>query len=237
MTPVKFAQNVRFYTKTNSTTLADTDLLLLANNAKNEIAAEIAKCNEDYFVMRFYRDLEAGIREYAIDDQILSNIKYVEAKLDGTNQLHLDEFDLNTYRRPTDETDIRNVFASMNLPPMYDICRRALNIYSADAIIDVPDGLILYAVMYPADFTDLTSTVDMVTDLTPTTFGFPTQFHELLARRTSIMWKSAQETPIPLSALEQAYPSDLQLSLNSIKGMNLDRVLVASVPRDDGSNY
>lgn len=235
MTPVNLATLVRFYTKTDATTLPNATLLLLANNAKNEIAAEIVKCNEDYFLQRFYRDLEAGIREYAIDDAILNQIKYVEAKLDGTNQLHLDEFDLNTYRRPTDETDIRNYFTSLR--PMYDITRRALVIYSGDAIIDVDDGLILYAPQYPADITDLTSVVDMVTDPSTTSFGIPTPFHELIARRASIMWKSAQEKPIPLSDLEKAYPNDLQLALNSIKGMNTDRVLEASTPYDDGSQY
>ena len=53
----------------------------------DEMCAEVAELNEDYFVMRFYRNLDptqplAG-RAYAFPAEALTKIKYVQAKLDG----------------------------------------------------------------------------------------------------------------------------------------------------------
>lgn len=235
MTPAKFAAIVRFYTGSNSTTFTDAEVLLLMNAFKDEFAQEIEKANEDYFGMRFYRNLEAGQREYAIPDEVLNGIKYVEAKLDGSEWEHLDEFDLNEYDRPTAEANIREDYASRKAA--YDIFARALKIYSGDAIIDVTDGLVLYAFIYPEDFADLSLTTDMAVDPTEYKRGFPRQFHELLARRVAIAYKSSKDEPIPLSEKELKFDDDLAKAVGSVRRGNLDRSVAGQLPHDDGQDY
>lgn len=235
MTPVIFARLVRKYTRTNSTTLPDQELMDFANAFKDEIAGEISQANEDYFVREFKAALVAGQREYSLPDEVMNNLKYVEAKLDGTNQKRLNEFDINQYGEATDETTILAQFAGKD--PAMDLSGGSIFIYSDAAIIDVADGLIAKAVIYPADLTDLSLTTDMSTDPTTTTVGFPRQFHELLARRVSIAWKSSRPKPVPLSEKEQMYELDLSRKINALKGLNLDRSVKASVPSDDGQDY
>lgn len=244
MTPARFATLVRFYTGTNSTTFTDAEILALANTFKDEIAAEIAERNEDYFGMWYYRDLVADQREYSLPDEVLNAIKYTEAKLDGSNWARLVEFDLNSYEKPTDEDSIRLYFTDKEA--MFEMFRRSLFIYSGDAITAVTEGLKLYAIIYPADISDLTeASTDMSVDPTTTSHGFPRQFHELLARRVSIAYKSSKDKPIPLSEKEKAYEDDLKAALDAITGGNLDRAVIATVPADvantgasaDGSDY
>ncbi len=236
MTPVKYAKYVRSISRTNTTTFPDADILDLTNIFKDEIAAEISKeVDEDYFGMRFYRDLEAGVRNYGLPDEILSRIKYVNAKLDGVNWVHLKEFDLTGYEQTTDEATIRAQFAGKK--PAFDLWNREMKIFSADAIIAVTDGLELYAIVYPADITDLSGVIDMATDPTEYTHGFPRQFHELMARRVSIAYKTGKDKPIPLSEKEKLYEVDLARAIKNLKGGNLDRSVVGTVPRNTGQDY
>lgn len=235
MTSTEFATLVRLYTSTNSSSFTDAEILALANPIKDEIAAEITKRNEDYFMMRFYRNLEAGVREYGMPDEILNHIKYVQAKLDGSNLEHLTEADMNSLGIPLDETNIVLYYADRD--PQYDINRRALYILSGNAIIDVTDGLILHAIIFPANITVLSGSTDMSVDPTEYTFGFPRIFHELWARKVSVAWKSSRPKPIPLSPLELRYDKDLEEKLNGVGNGNLDRSVAATVPVNDGQGY
>src|SRR5574343_2017152 len=232
----KFATLVRYYTKTNSTTFTDTEILTLANIFKDDISALIAKeLGEDYFGLRFVRTLEAGQREYDLPAELMWRTKYVEAKLDGTNWLHLKETDLTVYAKPTDEDNIQYAYADKD--PEFDLFDQSIFILSGDAIIYVFEGLKLWAIVYPADFPNLTSTEDMSTPPDDYTHGFPRQFHELLARRVSIAYKSSKDRPIPLSEKEKLYEVDLATAINSMKDANLDRSVIPSRPYNDGSDY
>ena len=238
MTPVKFAALVRYYTRSNSTTFSDTDILMLANVLKDEMCAEVAELNEDYFVMRFYRNLDptqplAG-RAYAFPAEALTKIKYVQAKLDGSTWSHLGEFDINSLKMPIDEDNIRMYWAGKK--PSFDISARALVIYHADAIIAVTDGLVLHSTMYPSDLTALNGTVDMSEDPSDVTFGIPRPIHELLARRVSIAFKSSKDKPIPLSEKEKQYEVDWAAIKKNMKGQNLDRVFVPTTPKETGED-
>ncbi len=232
MTPARLAALVRYYTGTNSTTFTDADILMLANVAKDDIASALQQRDEDYFGMEFTADLVAGQREYPLPDEVLNAIKRVEAKLDGTGWSKLSEFDLVGHSRPTDEDGIRESFSG--LAPQFDLFRRSLVIYSGDAVIGVAGGLKLWAIVYPADLADLTGTVDMSVDPTPTTHGIPRQVHELIARRVSIAYKSSRDKPLPLSEKELKYDSDLETALEELSGANLDRVVSARLPETVG---
>jgi len=238
MNYVNFAKLCRFYatgSESDTDNLPDSLLLVLANSAKDTLAQEIAKANEDIFGTTYKKNLEADRRAYAVPDEILNNIKSVEAILDGSNQVRLVPFDLNSWKKPTDEDNIRLYFADKK--PAYDIYGREIVLYTGDAIIAVTNGLILKAIIYPADFTAFSSTTDMSVDPSEYTFGFPRQFHELLARLVSITYKQGQDRPKKLSEKELVFESDLAKAVASIKNGNLDQSTVGDVPYNDGSQY
>lgn len=236
MTFVKFASIIRYYTKTTSVTFPDSEILLLANITKDDMAVKLAKeVGEDYFGLRFTRDLVADQREYELPNEVMSRIKYLEVKLDGSEWQKLDEIDLIQYQKTTDEATIRNDFA--HRAPMFDMWDKSVFIYSGDAIIDVVDGLKLWAIIYPADFTDLTSSTDMSVNPTVTSHGFPRELHGNLAIGVSRKYKMNQTRPMPLSKEEQAFDEDFESKINEMKGANEDRAYTATVPYDDGSDY
>ena len=232
----KFATLVHYYTKTNSTTFPDADILVLGNIFKDDIAGLISKeVGEDYFGLRFERNLEAGKREYEMPAEMMSRMKYLQAKLDGTNWKKLNETDLSTYGGTLDEATIKANYADKD--PEFDLWDNSIYILSGDPIIDVEDGLRLWAIVFPADFTSLSSTEDMSTNPDDYSHGFPRQFHELLARRISIAYKSSKDRPIPLSEKEKLYEVDLATSIKTMKDANLDRSICPQAPRNDGSDY
>lgn len=236
MTYVQFATLVRYYTKTNSTTFTDADILILANIFKDDISGLIGKnVGEDYFGLRFERNLIAGQREYQLPAEMMSRIKYLQAKLDGTNWVKLLETDLSTYGEVMTEAEIEAVYAAKD--PEFDIWDQSIYLLSASAIINVTDGLKLWAIIWPSDFTSLTDIEDMSTNPNDYTHGFPRQFHELLARRVSIAYKSSKDRPIPLSEKEQMYEVDLKTQIETMKDANLDRTTAPQAPYDDGSQY
>jgi hypothetical protein len=232
----EFAKLVRYYTKTNSTTFTDADILTLANIFKDDIAGAIGKeVGEDYFGLRFERDLVAGQREYDLPAELMSRLKYVNAKLDGTKWKRLNETDLTTYGQAVDEATILSNYADKDAE--FDLWDQGIFILSGDAIIDVTDGLKIWAIIFPSDFPNLTSTEDMSTNPDDYSHGFPRQFHELLARRVSIAQKSSKDRPIPLSEKEKMYEQDFERAIQKMKDANLDRSVQPSAPYNDGSNY
>jgi hypothetical protein len=232
----EFATLVRYYTKTNVTTFTDAEILLLANLAKDDIAQQIGKkVGEDYFGLRLTADLVAGQREYELPSEIMARIKYIEAKLDGENWSKLVETDLLQYEKSTDEATILSQFA--NRDPAFDLWDKSFFLYSGEAIISVEDGIKLWAIVFPADFTDLSSTNAMDANPSSVSHGFPREFHGLLAIAVSIAYKTSQTRPIPLSEKEKTYEADLADKLEQMKEANLDRNFVASIPYNDGSQY
>lgn len=234
MTGTTFAALVREYTRTNSTTMPDSKIVLLGNVVKDDFAKEIMKADEDISGVPATRDLIASStsREYSLPEDNLKIIR-VEAKFDGTNFIKLGELNLAQYERTTDEATIVNTFANEKGKCFYDIFRRALWIYSG-TITAVGDGLKLYYIAYPSDITagDLSGNTDLSIDPTSTTSQLPRQFHELWARKISIMWKSNREKPIPLTERELVFDADFTKAMESIINPNQDRENVGTLPDD-----
>lgn len=235
MKHVDFAKLIRFYTHTDTVTFTDDDILLLSNVFKDEIAKEITKTNEGYFGTYAYRNLEAGVREYPLPADLLSSIKRVEAKLDGTTWKPLEEMDLSLVDMATDETSITTYFAGNNAK--YCLFRGSLFIYSDSAIIDVTDGIKLWCILYPTAIPNLTDDRDLSVPKNTSSIGFPSQFHELLARRVAIAYKNSQDVPLALSEHEQNYANDLHDALVSIRHANFDRAIAATEKKDNGFDY
>lgn len=243
MTGQNFASYIRELTYTNSSTLTDATIVLIANVIKDDFATEIIKANEDLFGMPATRDLVASSssdvtrREYTLPEDLLQ-IKEVEAKLDGTNVIRLREVDYNTYKKTRDESAITTYFANEEGKAFYEIFRRSLWILSG-AITATTDGLSLLYIMYPADISisDLSSSADLSLDPTTVSVGLPRQFHELWARKVSILWKSNREKPIPLNERELKFDQDFESKMRSISNPNLDRSTEGVLPYDRHLQY
>lgn len=240
MTPAEFATYVRYKTRTDAVTFTDAEIMALANPFIDEFSQEIIKANEDLFVLEFLRNLEAGKRKYALPDQLLSQMKYLEANLkvnstDDDNWQRLNETDMNWKRIPTNEANIISHYSG-KLPEFFRYAN-VIMILSGSTIIDVTDGIVLHCIVWPAHLTALTGTTDMSVDPSSVTKGFPRQFHRLLGTRVVIEYKQSQEKPIPLVGNELTFEKDFEKAIESIRGGNLDLDFQASVPQDTGQDY
>jgi hypothetical protein len=229
-------------TRTNSSTFSDADILALMKVRQVEIAKAILDADEDILLVPQYADLEANQREYTLPTDMLSSLKRIEAKLDGTNYVKLDEIDITTVPYTINsESSITQYFSNEEGMAKFSLSRKAIKIWSG-TITDVTDGLKILVNTLPSAITDLSLTTDMSIDPSTTTLGIPIEMHEIWARGVIIDWKSSREKPIPLSQQEQVYGIDLIKAINSLKPQNANRSFVASLPPasergNEGADY
>jgi len=239
LTSQALSNYIRSQTRTSTVTLTDADLLILANMAKDRLILRALETNEDLFLVPTYENLVASTttREYPLHSTILSRIKRVEAKLDGTNWIKLKNFDLTDHSKPvTTEANITYYFSNDEGNAFYDLMRKALWIYSG-TISAVTDGLRIWVNTWPADFTDMTGSADMSVDPSTTTHGFPRELHDVLATEIIVDWKGSREKPIPLTEREVDNDRHIEIAIQSLKKADYDREIKGKVPYNDGSNY
>lgn len=237
MTPVQFAEYVRYKTKTNSATLTDSQLTMLYRVVKNRIVLDAVNADEDIFLVPTTQDLVADQREYPFISSMLSAIKRVEAKLDGTNYIVLKEFDLPSEDNAiSTEADIVSRFGNQEGSAFFDIMRESLWIYSG-TITDVTDGLKIWVNTEVPDITDWSSTTDMSIDPSNTTHGVPAPLHSVIATGIIIEYKESKEKPMPLSESELRYDLTVKRAIDSLKRTNYSREVIGLVPVDEGYNY
>lgn len=229
-------------TKTNSTTFTDAEIVLYANMVKDELAEEIAnECGEGYFDVHGVRDLEAGVRNYTFDNDMLKHLRYASAKLDGTNLVYLRETDFSLAERNNlpllDNTTVKNLYASRN--PEYFISGVEFYILSGDDIIDVTEGIDLVYEAYPEDLTtsDLAAASDLSIPSSNQAVRLPRAAHKVWLKLVSIAYKSSQEKPIPLTEDEQKIEIDRSKMYDILRGRNQMRSFSAAVPYNDGQDY
>lgn len=237
MTPAKMAEYIRYKTRTNSTTLTNADLIILANAVKDKLVWRALEADEDLFLVPTYLNLVADQREYPLHSDLLSRIKRVEAKLDGTNFIKLYEFDLPQHTYPiSTEADIVAHFGNTEGDAYFDIMRGSIWIYSG-TITAVTSGLKIWLNTIVADITSMVSTTDMSVDPTTTTHGIPRALHKPLADGIVIEWKQSKEKPIALSDTELRWDLEVDRAVSSLKRANYDRNVIGLLPEDDGSDY
>lgn len=242
MTPAEFLTHIHFMCRTNSTVFTDADVLALMKIRQDEISKAILETDEDILLIPQTDDLVADQREYPLPSDILSRIKRVEVKLDGTNWIKIDEMDMGQHDKPTQtEANITNSFSNNEGDAFFDLRRKSIYIYSG-TITAVTGGIAILVNTYPAAITDLTSTTDMSEDPSTTTHGIPRTMHEIWARGVIIDYKSSREKPIPLTEREQSYKFDLDKAIATLKHGNLDREIIAALPPasdrgNNGANY
>jgi hypothetical protein len=242
MKGTNFASIVRYRTKTNSTTLTDAEIVLLANVAKDALAEEIVtECGEGYFDMLETRDLESDTRNYTFDADLLKHVRYMSAKLDGTNWVYLRETDfgmIEGQNKPLFENShIKNLYSGR--APEFLISGSEFWVLSGDDIIAVTAGLKLVTEVYPEDITstDLASAGDLSVPSSTTTHRLPRQTHDIWARLVSIAYKTSKEKPLPLSEDEQKIEIDRSKMYEKLRERNQVRSFVAGVPYMDGQDY
>lgn len=235
MTYAEYATLIRFHTRTDATTFTDAEILVLSNAYKDQMAVRILGANENYFGTPMLDDLVEDQREYPLDATVAGAIKFLEVKLDGTNWRRIYETDFNLETLTTDEMGIMAAFSGRN--PEFAIFRNSIWILSAEAIAAVTDGLKIWAYIWPAAFTSLAGSTDMSAPPSASTFGWPRQFQELLARKVVIAYKESRDKPMVLNQTEQSWEKDFTLMLDGIMHPNQDRTFCAQIPFNDGSNY
>ena len=237
MTPTALAAYCRLKTRTNSTTLSNADLVILANVVKDKLVYRALDADEDIFLVPTYLNLVADQREYPLHSDLMSRIKRVEAKLDGSSYIKLYEFDLPQYKHPiSTEADITAHFGNYEGEAFFDIMRNSIWIYSG-TITAVTAGLKIWLNTVVADITNMASTEDMSVDPTTTTHGIPKALHKCLADGIVIEWKESREKPIPLTDREQRYDLEIDRAVDSLKVASYDREIIGLVPYSDGKNF
>ena len=243
MTPEKFASIVRYKTRSNSTTFTDAEMLVYMAARQDELAQDILKTDEDILLIPQYTTLVADQREYPEPSDMLSRIKRVEGKLDGTNWIKLNEMDITQHDYPiTLEADITKYFTNNEGEAYFDIMRKAITIYSG-TIVDVTNGLRMWINTFPTAIGDLTeATTDMSVDPSVYTHGIPRELHEIWSRGVIIDFKSSREKPIPLTERELRYDLDKRTALQTLTHGNLDREIIGHLPPasargNDGFDY
>ena len=242
MTPQSFTTYVRLRTRTNSNTFSDADILALMAVTQEQIARKILKADEDILLVPQYTNLIADQRQYKLPSDIITRIKRVEAKLDGSKYIKLSELDINLVDYPiTNESDITTKFTNDEGIAKFDIMRKSLVIYSG-TITNVSAGLRVWCDTYPTAITNLALTTDLSEDPSSTTHGIPVALHELWARGVIIKYKESREKPIPLSESESMYDQDIDKVIQDLRNANADREIQFDLPNaytrgDEGYDY
>lgn len=240
MTGTQLAALVRYKTRTNSTTFTDADMLVLVNVFIAEIASQIVEKNSGYFLIPTTFDLVADQREYSFDDTLLNRMHKLEIKFSSSDSRFPSSF-VKDYLGSETESEIVKNYSNSKGGFAHYIRRRSLFILSG-TISTVTAGGRLWWHKYPADLANLTGTTGLEIDPSTSTFGFPRQFHELLARRVVMEYKGRQPKPIPLAPMENNYFNDLQIQLNAISSIDNSAEYIGEFPDpsflgNDGWDY
>ena len=240
MTGVELAALIRYKTSTNSTTFTDANILPLVNLFIKEISSMIVELNNGMFLVPATFNLIADQREYGLPDDLLNRMQKVTFKFASGNSRFPATYIKDYYGSET-ESEIVRVFSNAEGEFAYVIRRRAILILSG-TIIAVTGGGRLWYHAYPADLANLTGSTDLSVDPSTTTFGFPRQFHELLARRVSIEYKGSRPKPILLNRHERNYENDLKIQLDAIASVDNSAEIIGDLPPakdlgNDGYDY
>lgn len=230
MTAAQLNTLINFKCSTNDTTFPQATKLPLVNMFKNEISSRIVESNKRYFLVPATFSLVADQREYSLDDNMLSHVQKLELKFVSTDA-YQPSVGLKEYYGSETESEIVKEYTNIKGGFAHYIRRRSLFILSG-TIIAVTNGGRLWYNLYPADLANLTDATDLAIDPSTTTFGFPRQFHDLLARRVAIEYKGSQPKQIPLSPLEQRYEDDLKDQLDAISRSDNGLEIIGSMPDD-----
>lgn len=252
MTPLNFASKIRKDTKQTTTSLTDSDILLLANPIKDSLSDLIAQrdIGGNYFVIPTLLNLTASQREYALPDDVLDHIYSLEIAFTNTlnsfseiQYILSNHDDFRKWGVSRIEANIQAHYGNSRGNVAHEIQRRSIYILSGaiDATTlgssTITSGIRIRYRSYAADLTALTdNTTDMSVDPSTTSLGFPRQFHELWARACAIEWKAQHPGAVPQTSLEANYANDLELKLQAMNTPDLSDETIGRIPEDTGED-
>ncbi|HRN86070.1 MAG TPA: hypothetical protein PK863_01960 [Candidatus Dojkabacteria bacterium] len=240
----EFTTLLRFRTGTNSTTLTDAEILPLMNFHKDLLAQKVvAEVSESYFGAIATTNLIEDQREYSLvidastGDEVIS-LEKVEAKLDGTNWIELEEVQLSSIDRAITEDMIISLFGNERGRAKYYQFRGAIYLLTG-AITNVTSGLKVYFATYPDPWEagDLDDAVDLSIAPSSTTRGFPKELHAPLLYLCSKDVKSNKDKPLPLDEYEQSIEKFIDDALFQMRRKNKDRSYEITTPLSRGEAY
>ena len=236
MTAAQWNTLVNFKCRTNDITFPQADKLYLYNIFQAEIASLIVERNAGYFLIPTTFSLVANQREYSFPATFLNRVHKLEIKFVSTES-RFPSTAVKDYGGSETESEIVKNYTNSPGGFAHYIRRRSIFILSG-TIINVTAGGRLWSHIYPADLSALTGTAELEVDPSTTTFGFHRQFHELLARRVAMEYKSRQPKPIPLSPQERNYEIDLKKQLDAISSIDNSLEIIGEFPdpEDMGNN-
>jgi len=226
MTGAELNTLINLKCSTNDTTFTLAEKLALVNIFKDEISSMIVESNPEFFLVPSTFDLLADQREYAIGDDMLNRIRKVEIKFADADARQPSR-GIKDWLGSETESEIIKSFANGQGEFAHTIRRRALFILSG-TIVDVTDGGRIWANIFPANLANLTGIVGLEVDPSTTSFGFPRQFHELLARIVAIEYKSANK--MKLSQKDIKYDYDLKTQLDAISKPDDSGEVIGNLP-------
>ncbi len=240
MTGTELSTLIGKKTSTNTTTFTEADRLIYVNIFIKEIASMIVEKNNGMFLVPATFNLVADQREYGLPDDLLNRMHKVTFKF-ASGDARFPSTYKKDYHGSETESEIVAQFSNAKGDFAHTIRRRAILLLSG-TIINVTGGGRLWYHAYPADLANLTGSTDLSVDPSTTTFGFPRQFHELLARRVSIEYKGSKAKPIPLNRHERNYENDLQTQLVAVASIDNSAEIIGDLPPakdlgDDGFDY
>lgn len=230
MTGAQFLSLLRLYTRSNTTTLPNADIVTFFNAAQDWMAQKIESVNEGFFSMDQTTDLVANERVYTLPVGMMNRIEKVYVKFPTWDRWRTaTEAQLSMQPWPVDEDTITRMYSDDN--PQFFLRRNSIILLTHSAIPAGADGLNLWAKVYPSPIstTTLSSNADLSVSPTSTGVGVPRQIHELICRRISTEWKQTQDRPIPLTEKEQKFDQDFKEALDAIKGQNIQRSVVVQM--------
>lgn len=228
MTAAELNTLINYKARTNDTTFTVGDKLVLVNIFKDEISSLIVERNNGMFLIPSTFDLVGDQREYSLGDDLLNRIHKLEIKF-ASGDSREPSWWIKDYSGSETESEIVKNFSNAKGGFAHTIRRRSLIILSG-TIVAVTDGGRLWTHIFPADLSNMTDANDLEIDPTTTTFGFPRQFQELLARRVVIERKGSQPKPIPLNFTEKRYDKDLKIQLDAISHVDNSGEIIAEIP-------
>ena len=216
MTATTFTSALRKRTGTVVATLSNANVLVIANEAKNELARALVQIDASYFVVPVFANISASSatdlesREYPWNDDFMRQIG-LQIATDST-QSPLKYFPAKPYPGGLEKLidDIgglteANITANFSNEDggAYYVQYRRVNFLLTATLSAVTNGYRQHYNAYPVDLTDATATTDLDLDPTTTTFGMPRFLHEIWVDLSSVKYKIERVNPLPLSAREQ----------------------------------
>jgi hypothetical protein len=198
MTIAQMLTTIRFLTNTNSVTFTDANMYRLASERQKQLLHVLTGMKEGYLETTNSQNLVAGTQAYTIPASL--RIKRAEVLYaTGGTWRKVNFFDLNERVDATDSTSITADFSQSN--PFGDVTADTLSLYPVpDA--NVTNGLKIWYVAMPADFTATTDTPVV-----------PAEHHRLLADLVALdirqmkgevsAAQASQEETILMSMLKQ----------------------------------